>query len=81
MLVFPILYPALAVFLLLLWLRRGTDACFSYPVPRSLNSPSPLKSSCFMPDVLRTFDFVGIAPGKGNACFSDVSFSLERDKL
>ncbi|MGN0407899.1 MAG: hypothetical protein ACI4EJ_06555, partial [Bacteroides sp.] len=85
MLVFFILYPALAVFLLPLRLRRGTDACFLYPVPRlrsillHQNTVAP-KSSCFMPDVLRTFDFAGIAPGKGNACFACASFSLERDK-
>jgi len=43
--------------------------------------PSPPKSSRFASAVLRTCDFVSIAPGKANACFAGARFSLERDKF
>ena len=44
-------------------------------------SLSPPKSDHFVSVVLRTFDFVGIAPGKVNACFAIASFSLERERF
>ena len=42
MLLFILLYPASYLFLLLLWLMRGTDATFLYSVPRlaSFRAPS-----------------------------------------
>jgi len=40
----------------------------------------PLKSTRFASDVLRTCDFVGIAPEKVNTCFASASFFFERYK-
>ena len=42
---------------------------------------TPPKSSHFVSVVLRTYDFVGIAPEKVNVCFAAASFFLERDKF
>ena len=44
-------------------------------------SQTPPKSSRFAPVVLRTFNFVGIAPEKVNSHFVRASFFLERDKF
>ena len=49
-------------------------------IPIYLILPPP-KPSHFVSAVLRTHDFVGIAPGKVNTHFVRASFSFERDKF
>ena len=56
----------------------------SLALKSSVNShfpTSPPKSSHFVPVVLRTFDFVGIAPEKVNTHCVRASFFFERDKF
>jgi len=58
-----------------------SDAHFpNYPNSYLANYPPP-KSSRFASVVLRTYDFVGIAPEKVNVCYAAAFFFLERVKF